>query len=85
MATLFEMKEYDYFCYVLTDALTPWQAHKEYGQRAVAETWIEEAKNQTALAQIKTDDFWANRPVHVPQFCSHHWKNYRLFKVCSQV
>ncbi len=51
MATLFEM--YDYFCYVLTDALTPWQAHKEYGQRAVAETWIEEAKNQTALAQIK--------------------------------
>ena len=29
MATLFEMKEYDYFCYVLTDALTPWQAHKE--------------------------------------------------------
>ena len=60
MATLFEMKEYDYFCYVLTDALTPWQAHKEYGQRAVAETWIEEAKNQTALAQIKTDDFWAN-------------------------
>ena len=60
MATLFEIKEYDYFCYVLTDALTPWQAHKEYGQRAVAETWIEEAKNQTALAQIKTDDFLAN-------------------------
>ena len=28
--------------------------------RAAAETWIEEAKNQTALAQIKTDDFWAN-------------------------
>ncbi len=31
-----------------------------YGQRATCETWIEEAKNQMALAHIKTDDFWAN-------------------------
>ena len=46
--TLFEMKEYDYFCYVLTDELAPWQAHKQYGQRATSETWIEEAKNQSA-------------------------------------
>ena len=58
--TLFEMKEYDYFCYVLTDELAPWQAHKHYGQRATSETWIEEAKNQSALAHIKTADFWAN-------------------------
>ena len=26
--TLFELKEYDYFCYVLTDDLAPWQVHK---------------------------------------------------------
>ncbi|HIP83159.1 MAG TPA: IS1380 family transposase [Desulfocapsa sulfexigens] len=59
-ATLFELKNYDYFCYVVSDCNNPWQAHKEYGQRATCETWIEEAKNQTALAHIKTDDFWAN-------------------------
>ena len=59
-STLFEMKEYDYFCYVTTDNDNPWAAHKQYGQRATCETWIEEAKNQTALAHIKTDDFWAN-------------------------
>ncbi len=59
-ATLFEVKDYDYFCYVVSDCQNPWQAHKQYGQRATCETWIEEAKNQTALAHIKTDDFWAN-------------------------
>ncbi|MBM9515296.1 IS1380 family transposase [Desulfogranum marinum] len=59
-ATLFEIKEYDYFCYVSTDNDNPWEVHKQYGQRATCETWIEEAKNQTALAHIKTDDFWAN-------------------------
>jgi len=42
---LFEMKEYDFFCYVLTDELAPWQVHKQYGQRATSITWIEEAKN----------------------------------------
>lgn len=59
-ATLFEMKEYDYFCYVVSEIADPWQVHKRYGQRATCETWIEEAKNQTALAHIKTGDFWAN-------------------------
>ncbi|MCI5136753.1 MAG: hypothetical protein D3920_17190 [Candidatus Electrothrix sp. AW2] len=54
------MKHADFFCYVVTDCQTPWQAHKQYGQRATSETWIDEAKNQTALAHIKTDDFWAN-------------------------
>jgi len=58
--TLFEMKQYDHFCYVVTDCQNPWQAHKQYGQRATCETWIEEAKNQTALAHIKTNDFLAN-------------------------
>ena len=42
------------------DELAPWQAHKHYGQRATSETWIEEAKNQSALAHIKTADFWVN-------------------------
>jgi len=59
-ATLFEIKEYDYFCYVVTDNDDPWQVHKQYGKRATCETWIEEAKNQMALAHIKTDDFRAN-------------------------
>jgi hypothetical protein len=58
--TLFDIKEYEYFCYVSTDSDDPWAVHKQYGQRATCETWIEEAKNQTALAHIKTDDFWAN-------------------------
>ena len=48
MATLFEMKEYDNFCFVLINVLTPWQAHKENGQRTAAGRWIKEAKNQTA-------------------------------------
>jgi len=59
-ATLFEIKEYDHFCYVVSDDDDPWMIHKKYGQRATCETWIEEAKNQTALGHIKTDDFWAN-------------------------
>lgn len=58
--TLIEIPEYDYFCYVTTEELTPWQAHKNYGQRATCETWIEECKNQTAMAAIKTSSFWAN-------------------------
>src|SRR6056300_592494 len=58
--TLLEIPEYDYFCYVTTEELTPWQAHKSYGKRATCETWIEECKNQTAMAAIKTSSFWAN-------------------------
>jgi hypothetical protein len=54
---LFEIKEYDFFCYVTTEELTCWQVHKAYGQRATCETWIEESKNQMALGQIKMDDF----------------------------
>lgn len=51
---------YNYFCYVTSEELTPWQAHKSYGQRATCETWIDEAKNQMSLAHIKTGDFLAN-------------------------
>ena len=52
-----QMKEYEYFCYVVSEKLTPWQTHKNYGQRATSETWIEEAKNQMALCHLKTDSF----------------------------
>jgi len=49
-----------YFCYVTTEKFTPWDTHKTYGKRATCETWIEEAKNQMALAHIKTNSFLAN-------------------------
>lgn len=57
---MLEKIEYDFFCYVSTEPLTPWQAHKCYGERATSETWIEEAKSQLGMAQIKTSEFVAN-------------------------
>ena len=51
---------YDYFCYVTTEALTPWQAHKKYGERATCETWIEESKGQMGMGKIRTASFLAN-------------------------
>jgi len=51
---------YDYFCYVTTERLTPWQAHKRYGERATCETWLDEAKNQMAMAHIKSGNFVAS-------------------------
>ena len=53
-------KSYDYFCYVVSESFSPFQAHKKYGERATCETWIEEARNQMALSHIKTDSFIAN-------------------------
>ena len=79
--TLFEMKEYDYFCYVLTDELAPWQAHKHYGQRATSETWIEEAKNKSALAHIKTADFWANSALFQTAILAYNTLRWMAF--CS--
>ena len=59
--TLFQIKKYDYFCYAVSKLDDyPWTTHKRYGKRATSETWIEEAKNQMALAAIKTDSFIAN-------------------------
>jgi hypothetical protein len=57
---LLETTEYDTFCYVTTEALTPWQAHKKYGKRATCETWIEEAKGQMGMGKIRTSSFLAN-------------------------
>ena len=58
--TLFTDPVYDYFCYVTTERLTPWQAHKRYGERATCETWLDEAKNQMGMAHIKSGDFAAS-------------------------
>jgi hypothetical protein len=55
--------EYDYFCYVSSESMSPWKMHKTYGQRATCETWIEESKNQMALAHIKTNSFNANAVI----------------------
>ena len=57
---LLETSKYDYFCYVTTEALTPWQAHKKYGDRATCETWIEESKGQMGMGKIRTASFLAN-------------------------
>ena len=57
---LLNIKRYEYFCYVTTEPLSPWAAHKKYGERATCETWIEEAKNQIGMGQIKTGEFLAN-------------------------
>jgi hypothetical protein len=57
---LLDTTEYDYFCYVTTEALSPWQTHKKYGERATCETWIEEAKRQMGLGKIRTEHFLAN-------------------------
>jgi hypothetical protein len=57
---LFNEPVYYYFCYVTTERLTPWQAHKTYGQRATCETWLDEAKNQMSMANVKSNDFMAS-------------------------
>ncbi len=57
---LFDVKRYEYFCYVTTEQLTPWTAHKKYGERATCETWIEESKSQMGMGHIKTGEFLAN-------------------------
>ena len=57
---LLETTEYDYFCYVTTEALSPWQTHKKYGERATCETWIEESKGQMGMGKIRTASFLAN-------------------------
>jgi len=45
---------------VTTEALNPWDTHKEYGKRATCETWIEESKNQIGMEHIRTSEFLAN-------------------------
>lgn len=57
---LLPCKDYENFCYVTSEPLSPWEAHKKYGERATCETWIDEAKNQMGLGQIKTGEFLAN-------------------------
>jgi hypothetical protein len=40
--------------------LSPWQAHKKYGERATCETWIEESKGQMGMGKIRTASFLAS-------------------------
>ena len=61
--SFYESFEYEYFCYVQSENLSPWKTHKTYGKRATCETWIEESKNQMALAHIKTNTFLANAAI----------------------
>jgi len=56
---LIDVPAYDYFCYVTTEVMTAWETHKTYGKRATCETWIDESKNQMALAHIKSSSFKA--------------------------
>ena len=46
--------------FVAVRRLTPWQAHKRYGERATCETWLDEAKNQMTMAHIKSGNFVAS-------------------------
>lgn len=57
---LIELRKYQSFCYVTTEILTPYAAHKKYGERATCETWIEECKTQMNAGHIRTSEFWAN-------------------------
>ncbi len=77
---MFELKEHDFFCYVTTEDLSCWQAHKSYGKRATCETWIEEAKNQMALGHIKMDDFWGSSALFQ---CSIWHNTVRWMALCS--
>ncbi len=78
---LFEYKCYDYFSYVTSEDLTPWQTHKKYGKRATCETWIDEAKNQMGLAHIKTDKFVANAALF--QCAILAYNTVRWMAICS--
>ena len=60
---LFPEYRYDFFCYVTNQNLSPWKIHKDYGQRAASENWIEWVKNQMAAGSILTQDFWANSAI----------------------
>lgn len=58
-----EDESYAYFCYACNYELEPWLVHKEYGQRAASENWIQEAKKQLGICTIKTKVFWANAAI----------------------
>lgn len=61
--SFYDPKEYETFRYVRSENFNPRQAHKTYGEQATCETWIEESKNRTALAHIKTDYFLASAVI----------------------
>ncbi len=78
-------QEYEIFCYVTTESLTPWEAHTRYGQRATCETWIEEAKNQMGLGQIRTSDFLANAALFQCAVLAYNVLRWMALCTCSQM
>ncbi len=76
---------YDIFCYVTTDPLTPWDAHTQYGQRATCETWIDEAKNQMGLGQIRTSCFLANAALFQCAVLAYNVLRWMALCTCSEM
>jgi hypothetical protein len=79
--SLFEIKEYDFFCYVTSEDMSCRRAHTQYGRRATCETWIDEAKNQMPLAHLKMDDFWGSSALF--QCAVMAYNTIRWMALCS--
>jgi len=60
---LLDLQAYDYFCYVTTENLTPWQTHKKYGERAICETWIDEAQESDGHGAYQIERFSGQRRI----------------------
>ena len=80
---LFPSYEYDYFCYVTNERLTPLTAHKRYGKRATSENWIEWCKNQMAAGSILTDDFWANSAIFQTCIMAYNIMAWMMWLTCG--
>ena len=76
---------YEVVCYVTTEPLTPWEAHTRYGQRATCETWIEEAKNQMGLGQIRTTDVLANAAVFQSAVLAYNVLRWMALWTCDEM
>jgi len=57
---LYQTPIYHRFCYVTNEKKSPMETHRHYGQRATAETWIEECKSQMGAGYIRASKFLAN-------------------------
>jgi hypothetical protein len=57
---LFPEKIYEHSSCVLNENLSPLETFHKYNERATCETLIDQAKNQSALGKIRTNDFTVN-------------------------
>ena len=57
---LFPIPEYEYFCYIMTEPLSPMGTRRAYGKRATCETWVEECEGQMNVGHVLTGEFLAN-------------------------